>query len=717
MPKVEKRNGDIVDFTPEKIELAIQKAMREETDDIDIGLSKEIALKTQENFSGLDVVNIEEIQDYVEIELMKTLPRVAKRYIIYRQRRSELRRHGWDMTDLQRDIFESKYQFEGENFSDFLDRISGKNSNIEKLIRDKKFMPAGRILAGRGLDKLGRKITLSNCYVLPKVEDNIESIFDTAKWMARTYSYGGGVGVNISGLRPAGSMVNNAAVTTTGSVSFMDLYSLTTGLIGMKGRRGALMINMDVDHPDIEEFVGIKNDLSKVNYANISVNITDEFMDAVKKGESFTLTFENSSNNELISREVDARSLFRRISENNWNMAEPGVLFKDRINSYHLMSEDEDFEYAGVNPCAEEPLPAFGACNLSSLNLSEYVLRPFTENAQIDEIGLKEGVRYGVRYLNEILDENISLHPLEEQRETSRNLRQIGLGIMGLADMFIKLDIKYGSPESISLIDKLGDLIINEALQESARLAGEEGSFPAYKEEAVLKSDFLNTVANKETLDMIKEYGLRNSQILTIAPTGSISTLIGASNGVEPIFQVSYTRKTESINQGQETYYRVITPIVKEYMEAKGIKREEDLPDTIVTTSNLNYKDRINVQAAWQKYIDASISSTVNLPESATVEEVEDLYKYAWEMGLKGITIYRDGCARSGILITNETKEKSKPSANPQERIKQLQREMDQIIMKQLEANPDTCPKCGGKLIHSGGCDECQDCGYSPCAI
>lgn len=713
---VEKRNGKIVDFEPDKIEIAIQKAMKEESDIIDVELAKKISNDTLENFKDIGTVNIEQIQDFVEIELMKTVPRVAKRYIIYRQRRAELRKHGWDMTDLQRDIYQSKYQFDGEVFSSFLDRVAGGNSNIEKLIRDKKFMPAGRILAGRGLDKLGRKITLSNCYVMPKVEDDIESIFDTAKWMARTYSYGGGVGINISQLRPAGAKVNNAALTTTGAVSFMDLYSMTTGLIGMRGRRGALMINLDVDHPDIEEFIGVKNDLSKVNFANISVNITDEFMEAVEKGEDFTLRFENKANDEVITRKVDARALFRKISENNWNMAEPGVLFKDKINSYHLMSEDEDFEYAGVNPCAEEPLPAFGACNLSSINLSEYVLRPFTDNAEINIDGLKEAVRSGVIYLNEILDENIPLHPLEEQRETSENLRQIGLGIMGLADMFIKLDIRYGSEESLDLIHELGHIIVNEALQESALLAKESGSFPYYKEDAVLASEFIKTVATEETVDMIKEYGLRNSQVLTIAPTGSISTLIGASNGVEPIFQVSYTRKTESINQGQETYYRVITPIIKEYMEAKGIKNEEDLPDTIVTTSSLNYKDRISVQAAWQKYIDASISSTVNLPEEASIDEVEDLYFYAWKKGLKGITIYRDGCARAGILITNKTQRKSEFDT-PQERIQDLQKQMDELILGQLKDNPDTCPKCGGKLNHSGGCSECQDCGYSPCAI
>ena len=544
---------------------------------------------------------------------MKSRPDVARLYIIYREERAKLREQGWVMSDLQRDIYEKKYRFENESFDGFLTRVSGGNNAIKKAIKDKKFMPAGRILAGRGLDKFGRKITLSNCYVMPKVEDNIESIFDTAKYLARTYSYGGGVGLTISKLRPKGSRVNNAANTTTGAVSFMDLFSMVTGLIGMRGRRGALMLNMDCNHPDIEDFIDVKNDLSKVNYANISVNIDDKFMNAVKNNEEYDLYFKVEATGEEIKKIVNARELFEKLSRNNWNMAEPGILFQDKINSWHLMSEDKDFEFAGVNPCAEETLPAFGSCNLSSINLAEFVKNPFTKYAYFEYEKFGQMVRDGVIYLNEVLDENMELHPLEEQREMSRELRQIGLGIMGLADMFIKLGIKYGSEESISLIHKVGHTMINEALRQSALMAKEYGPFPRYKREAVLNSPFLLENATEEVLGLIKEYGLRNSQLLTIPPTGSISTLIGCSNGVEPIFQVSYTRKSESLHN-IDTYYKVFTPIVKDYMDRNHISKEEDLPDFFITTSNLNYKDRIDVQAAWQQYIDASISSTVNVP-------------------------------------------------------------------------------------------------------
>ncbi len=710
MLKVEKRNGMIVNFEGEKIVNAICKAMAETELGVDETIAKKIADKAFNTFSTSDLVHIEKIQDFVEIELMGSRPDVAKKYILYRDKRARLRKYGWEMSDLQRDIYEKKYRYENESFDDFLTRVSGGNNYIKKAIKDKKFMPAGRILAGRGLDKYGRKITLSNCYVMPKVEDNIESIFDTAKYMARTYSYGGGVGLNLSKLRPKGAKVNNAANTTTGAVSFMDLFSLVTGLIGMKGRRGALMLNMDCSHPDIEDFIDVKNDLDKVNYANISINITDDFMKAVEEDREYELYFYVDATGEEIRKVVKARELFRKIAENNWNMAEPGILYQDRIDSWHLMSEDDSFEFAGVNPCAEETLPGYGSCNLSSINLSEFVKNPFTPKAEFDIGRFEEMVREGVIYLNEVLDENMNLHPLEKQREMSRDLRQIGLGLMGVADMFIKMGVKYGSQESIELIHQIGKVLINEALRQSALLAAEHGPFPRYKEEAVLKSPFLLSNAEEDVLQLIKKHGLRNSQLLTIPPTGSISTLIGCSNGLEPIFQVSYTRKSESLHH-EDTYYKVFTPIVKEYMDRNGITREEDLPDFFVTTSNLDYKSRIEVQAAWQQYIDASISSTVNVPNEFTVEEVEELYMYAWKKGLKGVTIYRDGCARSGILITDKSK------LSRLEEIEKLQQEIDELVQEQLKEDPDNCPMCGGVLIHSGGCSECQDCGYSPCSI
>lgn len=707
MTKVIKRDGREVQFDKSKIEIAVSKAMAETDAGINEQVAKQIADAANDKFIDT-TATIEELQDFVELELMKHSPEAAKKYILYREERTRLREEGWQMSDLQKDIYNNKYRYENESFENFIKRVSGGDDFIGKAIKDKKFMPAGRILAGRGLDKFGKKITLSNCYVMPQVEDNIESIFDTAKYLARTYSYGGGCGLTISKLRPKGARVQNAANTTTGAVSFMDLFSLTTGLIGMRGRRGALMLNMDVTHPDIEDFIDVKNNLEKVTSANISVNVNDSFIKAVKEGSDFTLHFEVESTGEVIERVVDARELWHKLAKNNWNMAEPGILYWDRINSWHIMSEDPDFAYAGVNPCAEEPLPAFGSCNLSSINLSEFVRDPFTDYARFDFEAFEEMVKAGVIYLNGILDENAKLHPLKQQREMAERLRQIGLGIMGLADMFIKLGITYGSESSIKLIHQIGRTMINSALKQSALLAKKDGPFPAYKEECVLKSPFIIQNADEEAIELIKEYGLRNSQLLTIAPTGSISTLLGCSNGVEPIFQVSYTRKTESIHS-EDRYYKVYTGIVKELMDKMEIFEEEDLPDYVITTSTLGYKNRIEVQSAWQQYIDASISSTVNVPFEFTIEDVEKLYLYAHDMGLKGITIYRDGCARGGILITDKKSNTDK--------IAELQQEINNIANQELQENPDKCPMCGGKMIHSGGCSECTDCGYSPCSV
>ena len=298
-----------------------------------------------------------------------------------------------------KDIWTNKYRFKDETFDEWINRISGGNKNIAELIRQKKFLFGGRILANRGLENKGRKISLSNCYVIEPPEDNIESIFDCAKKLARTYSYGGGCGVDISKLAPRGAKVNNAAKETTGSVSFMDLYSMVTGLIGQSGRRGALMLSLSCEHPDLEEFIEIKSDLDRVTKANISIRITDKFMVAVKNRTSFTLSFTRLETGEKITKEVDAYTIFHKLCEMNWDYAEPGMLFWDRINNWNLLSCDDDFEYAGTNPCAEEPLPAGGSCLLGSINLSEFVC---DTGFNFDDF--KYCVKESVIALNEVLD-------------------------------------------------------------------------------------------------------------------------------------------------------------------------------------------------------------------------------------------------------------------------------------------------------------------------
>lgn len=559
----------------------------------------------------------------------------------------------WVSTQLAQDIWNKKYRYNNETLDQWFDRVSSGNDHIKKLIIDKKFLFGGRILASRGLQNKGRKITFSNCYVITPPEDNIESIFDCAKKLARTYSYGGGCGIDISKLSPKGSKINNAAKETTGAVSFMDLYSLVTELIGQSGRRGALMISLDCNHPDLLDFISIKSDLNKVTKANISIKITDEFMKAVEEDKDWVLTYNRTETEENIEKTVKAKELIRRLAEMNWDYAEPGILNWDRITDWNLLSEDSNFEYAGVNPCAEEPLPAGGSCLLGSINLSEFILNPFTKDANFDFNQFNETVSQSVIALNEVLHEGLKLHPLDEQQNSVNNWRQIGLGLMGWHDALIKLNIKYGSKESLNLADDIGFTMIDSAIYTSAKLTDKYGTYPMYNKEAILKSQFFIENTTDTTKALVNLKGLANSQLLTIAPTGSIGTMLGISTGLEPIYNISYTRKTESLH-GKDEYYKVYTPIVEEYMKNNNITEEENLPDFINTAMSLNYKERIAMQSVWQKHIDASISSTVNVPNSFTIDEVEDSYKLAWKMNLKGVTLYRSGCKREGILINND---------------------------------------------------------------
>lgn len=550
---------------------------------------------------------------------------------------------------LGRDIWNRKYRKNNETFDEWLDRVSGNNEAIKALIIEKKFIPGGRILSNRGITDT--RVTYSNCYVITPPEDNIESIFESRKKLARTYSYGGGCGIDLSKLAPAGAKVHNQAEQTTGAVSFMQGYSQTTEEIGQAGRRGALMISLDCHHPDLLDFIDAKTSPDAVTKANISVRVTDDFMEAVINDKDWIMSFTRPETNETITKTARAREIFEKLCKNNWDWGEPGILFWDTISNYNLLEFDDTFEYAGVNPCAEEPLPAGGSCLLSSINLSAFV-----KDKEFDFDDFSETVANSVIYLNEVLEEGLSLHPLEEQRQSVADWRQIGLGIMGLADMLIKMELPYDSEQARQLCEEIGLVMADQALYTSAFLAGHAGSYNNYKS-CVQKSEFLKNNTCESTKEVIEAYGLRNSQLLTIAPTGTISTMLGISGGIEPIFANSYTRKTESLH-GHDEYYKVYTPIVKEYMDEHGIKDETELPNWFCTSSTISPLNRVLMQGVWQKHIDASISSTVNLPEEATIKDVEEIYLNAWKEGLKGITVFRNGCKRLGILTTNNSQEK-----------------------------------------------------------
>ena len=557
--------------------------------------------------------------------------------------------------DLPVTIWEKKYRNGNENFEQWLDRISGNDDEVKRLVKEKKFIFAGRILSNRGVKD--RKITLSNCYVVTPPEDNLESIFEAGAKMARTFSYGGGCGLDVSKLRPRGAVVNNAAKSTSGATSFMDFYSYINGLIGQEGRRGATMLSMSCEHPDLIEFINLKSNLDTCTKANISVRVTDAFMKAVETNADFTLHYIMEDGSK-ITKTINARDTFMLLAQRNWEMAEPGILYWDRIANYNLL-QNTGFEYAGVNPCAEEPLPAGGSCLLGSINLSEFVVNPFTDQAMIDFATLIKTVSIAVKALNDVLMEGLALHPLQEQRDSVNDWRQIGLGTLGLGDMLIKLGVKYGSPESLRIIEEVYRNIAITAVLSSIKLAKDKGAFPKCTESvkrAVYHSDFIqNLQMPDEVRRDIEQYGLANSQLLTCAPTGTIGTMLQVSTGVEPNFAFSYNRRTISLNSEEKTY-QVESKIVRDYKKVTGATQ---LPDYFISSGDINYHDRIAVQSVLQRYIDASISSTVNLPNNTTIEDVFNLYVEAWKQKLKGITIFRDGCQREAILSTDKKKEDS----------------------------------------------------------
>lgn len=859
------------------------------------------------------------------------------------------------------DIWNKKYRYNNESFDEWLDRITGGDEDVKKLIIDKKFLYGGRILANRNI---GDKSTTSNCYVL-SVKDDIGSIYETAKDMAMTFKAGGGVGVDISNLAPVGAKVNNPAKTSTGAVSFIELFTTTTGLIGQNGRRGALMCSISCDHPDIEEFIKLKTDVNKATTANLSIRVSDDFMRAVENDETWYTSFTRPETGECISKAYPAKELFDKFCNANYDYGEPGLLFWDTAERYNMLSTYPDFKFAGVNPCftgdmklkivdgdvvkdvpleelsgrtdiavvsntgeisygnkvwcsgvkdvvlvktangqvirctpnhifmlndgtecmakdlkgkrlkrfyvpgefndkfvklgfiqgdgqttrlnsdthkgievnigqkdkdifdlfkdeeytfhddgrhiylkgdwkeimqslgfsaqplpervmptsykswtnsqklsflrgmysangsvvdghrvqykttskllalelqnaleeqgilsnitknrpkevefsngtyvckasydvcinqiesitifasqigfvhkykndsldklisergdyvvsvtlgeeepvydfseninhwgvvegfvvhncAEEMLPDGGACLLGSLNLSEFV-----KDGKFDFTDFDKAVRIAIRALDKVQDEGINLHPLPIQRTMAFNWRQLGLGIMGLGDMLIKLNIRYGSTESLKLCDDIGRHLAVCSIQESISLGEELGSFQCFKKEYTKSSPFWK--AHIKNPDFEFE-NMRNSQLLAIAPTGSISTMLGVSGGIEPLYSLEYERTTKSLH-GEDFTYKVIPPIVK-------FARGNHLDKGLVCAQDIDFRDRIEMQSVWQRHIDSSISSTINLPNDFPEEKVKDIYLTAWKSELKGITVFRDGCKRAGVLNT-----------------------------------------------------------------
>lgn len=550
------------------------------------------------------------------------------------------------------DIYYNKYRDKNEIFDEWLDRVSGGNPILKRLISELKFMLGGRTTANRNT---GKKASMMNCYSRGFIQDSLSDIMQANTDIAMTFKTQGGQGLSLSKLRPKGCGINNGQFTSDGIIPFMELYNRTTESISQGGsRKGALLIGLDIWHKEAEDFIKIKSEDGRIQKANLSLEIDDEFMECVKKyydtGEVVKKHIVRDYNGNKVEYDVVPIILYKLMMEKAYDWAEPGCIFTNRFRNYNLMEFSTDYNIEICNPCGEQPLGKNSACDLGSINLSEFVVNPFTSEAEFDFVDFAIAIEQGVRVLDEIIDENQDNHALIEQKEMSLNYRNIGLGIMGMYDMFCKLGITYGSQESKEFIDALMGFMFRNAVISSSKLAKEKGAFPKYTSK-VLDSEIIKKHFTEDDLRILEidKYGLRNCSLLSIAPTGSIGTMLNISTGCEPAFQISYKRKTESLN-GEDTYYDVYIDVAKKYMDKL---KTDILPDFFVVAADINWKDRIDLQGIIQEHVDTAISSTINLPNSISRTEIEKLYMYAWEKGLKGVTIFRDGCRRTGILSTN----------------------------------------------------------------
>ena len=503
-----------------------------------------------------------------------------------------------------------------------------------------RFLPAGRILAGAGTD---RDVTLFNCFVMGEIPDSISGIFDSLKEAAQTLQQGGGIGYDFSTIRPKGAAVQGVGADASGPLSFMDVWDAMCRTIMSAGsRRGAMMGTMRCDHPDIEAFVDAKSEIGRLTNFNMSVLATDAFMEAVAEGGDWDLTFGGT-----VYRTVKARALWDRIMASTYDHAEPGVIFIDRINARNNLHYCETIQ--ATNPCGEQPLPPYGACLLGSINLAKLVHNPFTEAAYLDEDALAELVGVAVRMMDNVVD--LSRFPLDAQRQEALAKRRIGLGVTGLADAFLMCRVRYGSADSVDLTERWLKAVRDAAYRASIDLASEKGAFPLFDADPYLAGETIQTLPEDIRKD-IGRYGIRNALVTSIAPTGTISLVAeNVSSGIEPVFSFRAQRKVLAPDGTRETH-DVIDYAYRLYLEIFG--EETELPDYFVDAQALAPDDHLAIQAAAQRYIDSSISKTINLPEDTSFEAFKDVYTRAYAMGCKGCTTYRPNPVTGSVLSVSE---------------------------------------------------------------
>ena len=571
-----------------------------------------------------------------------------------------------------------------KEFARMEDKFITRKSNhitedeIYSYLKDFQYIvPQGSPMMGIGNNHVN--VSLSNCVVVDNPQDSVSSIMDAGKDLANLFKRRCGVGLDISDLRPEGAPVNNSARTTTGAWSFADFYSYVCRMIGQNGRRGALMISMDIRHPDIAEFVKMKHDLTKVTGANVSVKITDDFMEAVENGETFTLQFPVNSETPEYTSEINATELWTTIIESATTTAEPGLLMWDNITKNLPAHSYPGFETKTTNPCGEIPLSAYDSCRLISLNLKSLVKNSFEKNAEFDFNKLKEVAAVGMRLSDDLVEleleklENIRTVADSEDEKTlwtklynaAANGRRTGLGTHGLADALACLNLAYDSDEALEVTEKIYRTLRDAAYEESAYLAQERGAFPVFDWNLEENNEFIQRLP-QSLKELIAKHGRRNISILTNAPTGSVSIMSQTSSGLEPVFRNSYTRRRKlSHNESNVTpdfiddlgdrwlEYEVFHHNVANYLR---LTATEDIPAFFVEADSIDWTKRVAIQSVIQQSIDHSISSTINLPKNTDPSLVGELYMQGWRMGLKGITVYVDG-SRSGVLLDNKTEE------------------------------------------------------------
>jgi len=506
-------------------------------------------------------------------------------------------------------------------------------------LEDFKFLPAGRITAGAGT---GRAVTLFNCFVMGTIPDSMGGIFEMLKEAALTMQQGGGIGYDFSTIRPKGAGVVGVAADASGPISFMDVWDAMCRTIMSAGsRRGAMMATMRCDHPDVEDFITAKQDAARLRMFNLSVLITDDFMEAVKADGPWELKF-----GDTVYRTLKARDLWNKIIQSTYDFAEPGVIFIDRINAMNNLSYCETI--AATNPCGEQPLPPYGACLLGSVNLARMVNDPFGDAAELDAAGLDALVATAVRMMDNVVDS--SRFPLEAQAQEAHAKRRIGLGVTGLADALLMVGLRYGSDEAAAQTEAWMKQIARAAYLASVELAKEKGAFPLFDAEKYLASGAMQNM-DADVRDAIREHGIRNALLTSVAPTGTISLYAGnVSSGIEPVFAYAYTRKVLQ-NDGTRSEEEVIDYAVQMWREKFG---DVELPEHFVNAQTLAPLDHVKMQAAAQKWIDSSISKTINCPVDISFEDFQNVYMAAWDSGCKGCTTYRPNDVTGSVLTVSE---------------------------------------------------------------